>query len=166
MQEAGNQLRETFIQELKDLYDAEKQLTKALPKMAKAAQHEELRQALESHLQETEEQVHRLEQVFEMFDEPAKAKKCVGIRGIIEEGEDIISEEQGDAALICGAQKAEHYEIATYGSLIAWAKLMGENEAANLLTQTLEEEKQADEKLTEIAESAANPQEAQHESAD
>src|SRR6185436_7971107 len=96
-----NELRETFVEELKDLYDAEKQLLKALPKMAKAARHEELREAFESHLHETEEHVRRLEQVFRVMDQPVKAKKCKAMQGLIEEGQEIISEEEGDAALIC-----------------------------------------------------------------
>lgn len=154
-----NELRETFIEELKDLYDAEKQLLKALPKMANAAEHEELKEAFESHLQETEEHVRRLEQVFKTMNQPAKAKKCKAMQGLIEEGEDIISEEEGDAALICAAQKVEHYEIASYGSLESWAKLMGEQEAADLLGETLSEEKAADEKLTSIAEEAINVEE-------
>ena len=157
------ELRETFIEELKDIYDAEKQLTKALPKMAKAAQDEQLREAFESHLQETEEHVRRLEQVFEIFGTPAKPKKCKGMQGLIEEGEEVIEEEQGDAGLICAAQKVEHYEIAAYGSLKAWAKLLEENEAVDLLEETLDEESQADEKLTEIAETAVNPSEGQGE---
>src|SRR5436190_20731087 len=140
-----NQLRETFIEELKDIYDAEKQLLKALPKMSKAAKHEELKEAFESHLHETQEHVRRLEQVFKTMGQPAKGKKCKAMQGLVEEGEELISEEEGDAALICAAQTVEHYEIASYGSLESWAKLMGEEEAANLLSETLGEEKSADE---------------------
>ncbi|SRR6266550_1867403 len=154
-------LRETFVNELKDVYDAEKQLLKALPKMAKAAQHEELKTAFESHLQETEEHVRRLEEVFSLMEQPVKGKKCKAMHGLIAEGEDLISEEEGDAALICAAQKVEHYEIASYGSLEAWARLLQQDDAANLLEETLAEEKAADEKLTEIAESAINIEEAE-----
>lgn len=156
-------LRKTFTEELKDLYDAEKQLLKALPKMAKAAQHEELRAAFESHREETETHVERLEQVFEIFGETAKAKKCKAMQGLIEEAQDLIEEEEGDAALICAAQKVEHYEIASYGSLRAWAELLEESDAVDLLEETLDEETAADEKLTEIAESAANVEEAEGE---
>src|SRR6476660_8782775 len=121
-----NELRETFVEELKDIYDAEKQLLKALPKMTKAAKHEELKEAFEFHLQETEEHVRRLEQVFKFMNQPAKTKKCKAMQGLVEEGEGLISEEEGDAALICAAQKVEHDEIASYGSLEAWAELMGD----------------------------------------
>lgn len=152
-------LRETFIEELKDLYDAEKQLLKALPKMAKAAENEELKAAFEAHMEETENQIERLDQVFEAFGETPKGKKCKGMQGLIEEAQDLIKEDEGDAALICAAQKAEHYEIAAYGSLRAWAELLEETEAADLLQETLDEEKATDEKLTEIAETAANPEE-------
>jgi ferritin-like metal-binding protein YciE len=156
-------LRETFIEELKDLYDAEKQITKALPKMAKAAEHEELREGFETHLEETERQVERLEQVFELFDETPRAKKCKGMQGLLKEGEELISEGEGDAALICAAQKVEHYEIAAYGSLASWARLLDEEEAADLLEESLEEEKATDEKLTQTAESAINVEESQEE---
>src|SRR2546429_51394 len=149
-----NALRETFVEELMDLYDAEKQLLKALPKMAKAAEHEELKEAFDSHLHETEEHVRRLEQVFKLMEQPVKTKKCKAMQGLIEEGEELISEEEGDAALICAAQKVEHYEIASYGSLEAWGRLMGEDEAVELLGETLSEEKAADERLTGIAEAA------------
>jgi ferritin-like metal-binding protein YciE len=154
-----NELRETFVEELKDLYDAEKQLLKALPKMAKAAEHEELKDAFEMHLHETQEHVRRLEQVFKLMDQPPKSKKCKAMQGLVEEGEELIDEEEGDAALICAAQKVEHYEIASYGSLESWAKLMGEQEAADLLAETLSEEKAADEKLTGIAEQTINVEE-------
>ena len=156
-------LRETFIEELKDLYDAEKQILKALPKMAKAAEHEELKEAFETHLEETQGQVERLEKVFQLFDETAKGKKCKAMEGLVEEGKDLIDEEEGDAALICAAQKIEHYEIASYGSLISWARLLGEDEAADLLEETLGEEEQADEKLTDVAESTINAEESEGE---
>src|SRR5436190_14116841 len=149
-------LKETFIDELRDLLDAEKQLLKALPKLAKAAESEELKSAFEAHAEETEEQIGRLEQVFEIFETEPRGKKCAGMQGLVAEGAEKIEEEAGDAALICAAQKAEHYEIATYGSLIAWANLLKEEEAVGLLEQSLEEEKQTDEKLTEIAESIGN----------
>jgi ferritin-like metal-binding protein YciE len=152
------ELRETFIDELKDLYDAEKQLLKGLPKMAKAAENEELRTAFEEHLEVTSEQVKRLEQVFKIFGEEPKGKKCKAMQGLLEEGQELIEEEAGDAALICAAQKVEHYEIASYGSLVAWARLLDESDARELLEETLSEEKETDEKLTEIAETAANPE--------
>jgi len=151
-----NALRETFVEELKDIYDAEKQLLKALPKMAKAAEHQELKEAFETHRDETEEHVRRLEQVFKSIDQPAKGKKCKAMQGLVEEGQELIEEEEGDAALICAAQKIEHYEIASYGSLEAWAKLMGEQEAADILGETLGEEKAADEKLNNLAEETIN----------
>jgi len=154
------ELRETFIDELKDLYDAEKQLVKALPKMAKAAQDESLKEAFQSHLEETQEHVQRLEQVFKIFGEEPRAKKCKAMQGLLEEGSELIEEEAGDAALICAAQKVEHYEIASYGSLVAWSELLEESEAQGVLEETLNEEKSADEKLTEIAETAANPESA------
>jgi len=151
----GN-LRETFVDELRDLFDAEKQLLKALPKLAKAAENEDLKAAFERHIEETEGQIERLEKVFQEFDEEPRGKRCKGMEGLIEEGSEMIKEEAGDAALICAAQKAEHYEIATYGSLSAWAKLLGEEKSVELLEQNLEEEKATDEKLTELAESVVN----------
>jgi ferritin-like metal-binding protein YciE len=156
-------LRETLIDELRDVLDAEKQLLKALPKMAKAAENEELKAAFEQHEEETEGQIERLNQVFELLGEQARGKKCKGMQGLIEEASDLIEEEEGDAALICAAQKAEHYEIATYGSLASWAKLLGEEEAAELLGEILEEEKTTDEKLTELAETIVNVEEEEEE---
>jgi len=156
-------LRETFLDELADIYDAEKQLLKALPKMAEAAKNSELKSGFETHLNETEGHVNRLEQVFEAFGEKAKGKKCKAMKGLIAEGEDLISDEQGDAALICAAQKVEHYEIAAYGSLKSWAELLDRQDAARLLEQTLSEEKATDEKLTQVAESAVNIEEQQAE---
>src|SRR5437868_4555434 len=158
-------LRETFVEELKDIYDAERQLLKALPKMAKAAEHEELKEAFEAHLEETEEHVNRLEQVFKVMGESVKAKKCKAMQGLIEEGEEIIKQEEGDAALICAAQKVEHYEMASYGSLESWAKLLEEEQAVELLQETLSEEKSADEKLTGIAENTVNVEEREGEHA-
>jgi len=156
-------LKETFVDELRDLLDAEKQLLKALPKLAKAAEHEDLKAAFEQHVEETEGQIERLNEVFEIFGETARGKKCKGMEGLVEEGAEKIEEEAGDAALICAAQKAEHYEIATYGSLAAWAKLLGEERAVELLEQNLEEEKATDEKLTELAESVVNVEEEQED---
>lgn len=155
-------LHEAFIDELRDSYDAEKQLIKALPKLAKAATSEELRAAFENHLEETREQVDRLEKVFASLDEKVRGKHCDGIAGIIEEGKSIMEEEfedeTMDACLIAAGQRAEHYEIAAYGTLVAWAKAMGHTEAADLLQETLDEEKAADEKLTELAEGGINQQ--------
>jgi ferritin-like metal-binding protein YciE len=154
-------LRETFLEELGDIYDAEKQLLKALPKMAQSAEHEDLRHAFEEHLEQTEAQVERLEQVFEVIGEEIKSKGCKAMEGIIKEGEELIKKHQGDAALICAAQKAEHYEIATYGSLHSWARILGEQDAADLLEETLDEERDTDEQLTDIAESAINVDESE-----
>ena len=159
-------LRETFLEELADIYDAEKQILKALPKMAQAAQHEDLRHAFEEHLEQTESQVERLEQVFEVVGEEAKSKGCKAMEGILKEGDEVVKEQQGDAALICAAQKVEHYEIASYGSLQSWARLLGEDEAADLLEETLDEERDTDERLTEVAETAINVEEAEEEGQD
>jgi ferritin-like metal-binding protein YciE len=152
-------LQELFVEELRDMYDGEKRLTKALPRMAKAAESEELGAAFTSHLRETEKQVQRLEQVFRTIGEPVRAKKCDGIMGIVEEGKHAMEELEGsvlDAALIAGAQKAEHYEIASYGTLAYFAELLGNEKAKDLLGQTLDEEKAADEKLSTIARSTVN----------
>lgn len=151
-----SKLREAFIDELKDLYDAEKQLLKALPKMAKAAENEELRTAFEEHQEQTGEQIQRLENVFAIFDQTPKGKKCKGMAGLIEEAQDLIAEDEGDAALIAAAQKAEHYEISAYGTLIAWATALQEDEAIDLLQETLDEESETDERLTSIAETVVN----------
>lgn len=159
MAEAGT-LHDAFIDELRDSYDAERQLIKALGKLAKAASNPQLREAFESHLEETKGQVERLEQVFESLDEKVRGKHCDGIAGIIEEGKAIMEEEFDeatmDACLIAAGQRAEHYEMAAYGTLVAWARAMGHDEAAGLLQETLDEEKAADEKLSEIAESGVN----------
>jgi ferritin-like metal-binding protein YciE len=153
-------LHDAFIDELRDTYDAEKQLTKALPKLAKAATSTDLRDAFEAHLEETRGQIERLEQVFESLGEKVRGKHCEGIAGIIEEGKSIMEEDFDettmDACLIAAGQRAEHYEMAAYGTLVAWAQAMGHNEAAALLQETLDEEKAADEKLTTIAESGIN----------
>jgi ferritin-like metal-binding protein YciE len=159
MAEAGT-LHDAFVDELRDTYDAEKQLTKALPKMAKAASSPNLRAAFEAHLQETREQIERLEQIFAGLDEKVRGKHCDGIAGIIEEGKTIMEEDFDDttmdACLIAAAQRAEHYEMAAYGTLAAWARAMGHTEAADLLEQTLEEEKATDEKLSSLAEGGIN----------
>jgi ferritin-like metal-binding protein YciE len=164
MPEAGT-LHDAFLDELRDSYDAEKQLIKALPKMAKAATSSELRDAFERHLEETQGHVDRLEQVFELLDEKAKGKHCDGIAGIIEEGKNAMGENFDDATmdavLIASGQRAEHYEMAAYGTLVAWARGMGHNEAADLLQETLDEEEAADEKLTSIAESGVNQEAAE-----
>jgi len=164
MAEMGT-LHEAFVEELRDIFDGEKQLTKALPKMAKAANSPELRDAIESHLEETRQQVTRLEQVFASLDEKARGKHCEGIAGIIEEGQAIMQEDfdeaTADACLIAAAQRAEHYEMATYGTLVAWARAMGHDEAADLLQETLDEEKAADEKLNTLAEGGINEQAAE-----
>jgi len=153
-------LHDAFIDELRDAYDAEKQITKALPKMAKAATSPELRAAFESHLEETREQIQRLEEVFASLEEKVRGKHCDGMEGIIEEGKSVMEEEFDDstmdACLVASAQRVEHYEMAAYGTLVAWARAMGHEEAAGLLQQTLDEEKAADEKLTSIAEAGIN----------
>ena len=154
---SGNKedLAKVFEETLKDIYWAEKYLTKALPKMSKAAYDEDLRAAFDEHLQQTEEQVERLDQVFEQLGKKAAGKKCPAMEGLVEEGKEAIDEyDPGfarDAALIISAQKIEHYEIATYGSLKAHAEMMGEQEIASLLDQTLQEESETDEKLTELS---------------
>ena len=165
-------LRELYVNELKDLYNAETQLVKALPKMAKAASNAELRQGFEEHLRQTSEHVSRLEQIFETLGEKATGKKCLGMEGLVKEGAETMSEDyEGavkDAAIIGAAQRVEHYEIAGYGTARAFAELLGENEHFSLLEQTLEEEKETDEKLTQLAEQinsqAAEGQEAETES--
>lgn len=143
-------------QELRDIYDAEKRLVKAIPKMAKAASSEELKNALEEHLEVTKGQVQRLEQVFELFGMPAKAKTCAGMKGLLEEGEEVMdmdgSPELLDAAIIGAAQRVEHYEMAAYGTVRTMAEKMGNDQAAQLLQETLDEEKEADETLTRVAE--------------
>ena len=155
-----NDLHELFLDELADLYSAEQQLTKALPKMAKACESEELREALEQHLEETEEHLSRLEQVAESLDETLKKKTCKAMKGLIEEADEIVKEQKDssalDAGIIAACQKVEHYEIASYGTVCAWAEQMGHDDALKLLRQTEEEEADADEKLTEIAENIAN----------
>lgn len=155
-----SQLQELFINELKDIFWAEKALTKAIPKMIKNATAQELVQALENHLKETEKQVGRVEQVFELIGEKAVAKKCEAMDGLVKEAEEIMADcEEGamrDAGIISAAQKVEHYEIASYGTLRTFADTLGLDDAAELLGQTLNEEKAADAKLTEVAETAIN----------
>ena len=153
-------LRKLFVEELRDLYSAENQLVKALPKMARGASSQELKQALEDHLEQTQGQVERLEEVFEQLDETPRGKTCKAMKGLVEEGSEILEEDGEhsvlDAGIIAAAQKVEHYEIASYGTLRAWAGLLGENEAAELLQETLDEEKETDENLTELAVSCIN----------
>jgi ferritin-like metal-binding protein YciE len=148
-------LKELYIDELKDLYNAETQLVKALPKMAKASSSDELREGFEGHLEQTKGHVERLEQIFEMLGESPKGKKCSGMEGLVEEGAEVIKEDfEGnvmDAALIGAAQRVEHYEIAAYGTVRALAETLGENDHVSLLEATLNEEKETDEKLTELA---------------
>jgi ferritin-like metal-binding protein YciE len=151
---AAENLQELFVNELRDIYDAEKQIIKALPKMAKAAQSDELRAAFEEHLDATRGHVGRLEEVFKLLGIAARGKPCEGMKGLLEEGEEVMKELDGstlDAALIASAQKVEHYEIATYGTLATFAEVLEMQEAKDILGQTLEEEKEADEKLTGIA---------------
>ena len=153
-------LNDLFVEALKDVYHAEKQILRALPKMAKAAESEELRQAFQTHREETERQVERLEEVFELVGKPARGKPCQAMQGIIEEGkevmEDFADSEALDAGLIDAAQAVEHYEICRYGTLRSWAMQFGMRDAARLLEQTLEEEKKTDELLSKLAESAVN----------
>ena len=150
-----NTLEDLFIHEVKDLFDAEKQILKALPKMVRAVDSEELRAALEEHQVVTEKQVERIEEVFKMLDKPARGKKCAGMEGLLSEGNSLLKEDAEpavlDAAVIGAAQRVEHYEIAAYGTLIAYANELGYEEAAELFEQSLEEEKEADEALSLIA---------------
>lgn len=161
MQSEETMLKELFIEELRDIYWAEKHLTKALPKMKKAATSDELAAAFEDHLSVTETHIERVEQVFEILEMTARAKKCEAMEGLVKEAQNVMEElPKGsaviDAGLIIAGQKVEHYEIAAYGSLVQLAKTMGENEVADLLQQTLDEEKQADQLLTELAVSGIN----------
>jgi ferritin-like metal-binding protein YciE len=157
-----NTLQELYTNELRDLYNAEKQLLKALPKMANAASSGELRKAFESHLKQTEGHVERLEEIFEQLDETPKGKTCQAMKGLIEEGSEILDEDGEesvlDAGIIVAAQKVEHYEIAGYGSVRTFAQLLGETKAAQLLQQTLEEESEANELLNKLAEDIVNPE--------
>ena len=162
-------LHDLYVEELKDLYSAENQLLKALPKLAKAASSESLKEAFEEQLEVTKQQVERLDQIFEKLGKSARGKKCVAMEGLIEEGSEIISRKKEfepgvlDAALIGAAQKVEHYEIAGYGTVRTYATLLGEDEAAELLQETLNEEGETDEKLTALAESEINVEAASEE---
>lgn len=153
-------LKDLYIKELKDLYSAESQIIKALPKMVKAASNEDLSAGFEAHLEETKEHANRLEKILKALDETTKGPKCHGMEGVLEEGAEMIKEEADeevrDAGLISAAQRVEHYEIAGYGCVVAYAKLLGEKDAAETLQQTLDEEVATDEKLTDLAESVIN----------
>jgi ferritin-like metal-binding protein YciE len=155
-----NTLRDLYIDELKDLWSAEKMLVKALPKMARAAKHPELSKAFQTHLRQTEQQVKRLEQIFDDLGESPRGKKCIGMEGLIEEGQELLKEKPDpdvlDAGLISKAQHVEHYEIAGYGTVRTYAELLGETRQAELLQQTLDEEGEADKLLTQIAERSIN----------
>jgi ferritin-like metal-binding protein YciE len=153
-------LNDLFLDTLKDIYYAEKQILKALPKMAKAAQSDKLRAAFEKHHGETEGQVERLEKIFELIDKPARGKTCDAIQGILDEGKEIMDEYKGsealDAGMLAGAQAVEHYEISRYGTLKQWAQQLGMKDAVRLLDETLQEEKKTDQTLTSLAEAAVN----------
>ncbi len=148
-------LEDAFVEQIRDLYDAEKQLVRALPKMAKGCNSAELRAAFQEHLEVTKGQVQRLEQVFEMLGQKARSKACKAMKGLVEEGQETLQEDMEenllDLSLICAAQKVEHYEIAGYGTVRTWAQSMGNRDAAALLEQTLKEEEAADKKLTQVA---------------
>jgi ferritin-like metal-binding protein YciE len=163
-------LEQLLVHELQDLYNAENQLLKALPKMAKRAGSQELREALEEHLGQTEMQAQRLERALSLLDAPVKGRHCDGMQGIIDEGRKLMEEDPSedvlDAGLIASAQKVEHYEIAAYGSVKAWAELLGQDEITSLLEETLQEEESADRKLSEIAESTVNAEAAMGNSGD
>lgn len=155
-----NDLRDLYLHELTDLYSAESQLIKALPKMAKAASSDELRMAFQNHLEETENQVRRLDQIFEKIGQKPKRMKCKGMEGLLEEGKELMEEDASpevmDAGLIAAAQRVEHYEIAGYGCARTYARMLGDQEAARLLQETLDEEGAADKKLTDLAERSIN----------
>lgn len=155
-------LHDLLVDELRDIYHAERQLLKALPKLAKGATTPRLQQALQEHLTQTENQVERLEQAFGELDQPVRAKKCRGMEGIVEEGSEVLGEKGDqdvkDAAIIAAAQRAEHYEIAAYGTIVTYARTLGYDTVARLLEQTLEEEKAADQLLSQLAESGINQQ--------
>ena len=153
-------LKKLYLEELRDLYSAETQLVKALPKMAKGASSPELKQAFENHLEQTNEHVERLEEIFEQLEEKPTGKTCQGMKGLIEEGSEMLGEKGNesviDAGLIGAAQRVEHYEIAAYGTVRAFADLLGEEEAAELLQQTLDEEGETDKELSQLAEGIVN----------
>jgi ferritin-like metal-binding protein YciE len=158
--EKDKDLNDLFLDTLKDIYFAEKQILKALPKMAKAASSDKLRAAFEKHEGETEAQVGRLEQIFEMIDKPARGKTCEAIQGLLDEGKEIMEEYKGcealDAGMLAAAQSVEHYEISRYGTLKQWAQQLGMKKAVRLLDETLQEEKKTDEALTSLAEASVN----------
>ena len=153
-------LEPLFVEELRDIYNAENQLTKALPKMAKAASSEELKSAFQEHLEQTKEHMERLEEIFEEMGKKPTGKTCKAMKGLVEEGSEMMQEDGEDsvidAAIIAAAQKIEHYEIASYGTVRAWAEQLGKDDAVDLLQQTLDEESETNEKLTELAESSIN----------
>lgn len=157
-----NDLQDLLIDNLKDLYSAEKQLLRALPKVAKSVESEQLRAALEEHTEQTEQHVERLEQIFQRLGTSPRGKKCKGMEGLLEESKEMMEEEGEpevlDAGLIVGCQKIEHYEIAGYGSAVTFAKMLGDNESAKLLAQTLDEEEKTDKRLSDIAKSSINVQ--------
>ena len=157
-----NTLKQLYIEELRDLHSAENQLLKALPKMAKGASSEELKLAFENHLDQTKVHVERLEEIFERLDETPKGKTCQAMKGLVEEGSEILGEDGEetvlDAGIIAAAQKVEHYEIASYGTVRTFAQLLGEDEAAELLQETLDEEGEADKLLTQLAQEIVNPE--------
>lgn len=157
---AGNTLRDALVDEIKDAYNAEKQMTKALPKLAKAANSDELRTALANHLEETQKQIKKIERVFELLDETPRGKHCAGMAGIVEEGNDLLEEDFEDAVMdaniIAAAQKAEHYEIGSYGTASAWAEALELTDVATILNEILDEEKAADRKLSALAELGIN----------
>jgi len=161
-------LQDLYLDELRDLLNAEGQIIKALPKMAKKASSPELQQAFQSHLEETKGHVERLNQIFEKMGEKPRSKKCKGMEGIIEEGKDVMEEAENeevlDAALIAAAQRVEHYEMAAYGTVRTYARLLGDEQAARLLQQTLDEEGETDKKLTALAESGINVEAAEAQS--
>ncbi len=154
-------LQNLFVHELQDLYSAEKQILDALPKMAQKASHPELRQAFERHHQQTEEQVQRLDQIFQAMDQQPGDHKCRGMEGLIEEGDEVMNEAEDDdtrdAGMIAAAQRVEHYEIAAYGTARTYARMLGNEDAARLLQQTLDEEGETDKQLTRLAEGRINP---------
>jgi ferritin-like metal-binding protein YciE len=160
MQAKDKNLNDLFLDTLKDIYYAEKQILKALPKMAKAASSDKLRAAFEKHHGETEGQVERLEKIFELIDKPARGKTCDAIQGILDEGKEIMDEYKGsealDAGMLAGAQAVEHYEISRYGTLKQWAQQLGMQDVVRLLDETLQEEKKTDQALTSLAEAAVN----------
>jgi ferritin-like metal-binding protein YciE len=160
MQAKDKNLNDLFLDTLRDIYYAEKQILKALPKMAKAASSDKLRAAFEKHHGETEGQVERLEKIFELIDKPARGKTCEAIQGILDEGTEIMDEYKGsealDAGMLAAAQAVEHYEISRYGTLKQWAQQLGMKEAVRLLNETLQEERKTDESLTSLAEAAVN----------